>query len=282
MSKRSVASGTVSFGLVSIPVKFYLAAQAESVSFNMVTPKGNRVRQTLVDAITGEAIDYSQCSKGYEVTKDEFVTFTPDEVKALGDSSDASSIDIKEFIPVSHLDPTCVEKAYHLDAGKGGDKAYRLLVVALQETKRAAVAQWTSRGRQHLLIISAQDDHLVAFQMFYADEVRDFELDCATYSPSAAEVSMACRLVGALTTDGFDSTKYKDGYRERVEQAVEAKRSGTPQAPVSGQKAPVGNDLFAALAASLGEKPGQVSKDVLPSYDDIKKSNKKTKKSAAA
>lgn len=252
-SKRSVASGTVCFGLVSIPVKFYLAAQAQSVAFCMVTPKGNRVNQRLFDAITGDAVAYGECSKGYEVTKDDLVIFTSDELKALGETGD-SRIDIKEFVPVTDLDPTHVEKSYHLDAGKGGDRAYRLLTAAMEKQGRCAVAQWTSRGRQHLLIIASKDGHLVAYQMYYADEVRPFELDCAAYSPRDAEVDMACRLVDSLASASFDPSSYRDAYRDRVDAAVSAKRSGIPTPAASQPKAQV-DDLFAALQASLGGTP---------------------------
>lgn len=256
-SKRSVASGTVSFGLVSIPVKFYLTAQAQSVAFCMVTPKGNRVKQRLVDAVTGDAVEYGECSKGYEVTKDDLVVFSPEELKALGETGE-NRIDIKEFVPVADLDPTHVEKSYHLDAGKGGDRAYRLLTAALEKQGRCGVAQWTSRGRQHLLVLAAQDGHLVAYQMYYADEVRSFELDCATYMPAPQELDMACRLVDSLASPSFDPTSYRDAYRDRVDAAVTAKRTGAPAPAASQPKAPV-DDLFAALQASLGSAPAPAS-----------------------
>ena len=250
MSKRSVASGTVSFGLVSIPVKFYLTAQAKTVSFNMITPKGNRVKQKVVDSITGEDISYSSCSKGYEVSKDNFVILSKEELKALGED-DGGTIEILEFVPATSLKVVEVEKTYYLDSGKGGDRAYRLLVKALTKQEKCAVAQWTSRGRQHLVIIGVMQGALVAHQMFYADEMREFDLDCATYAPKDIEVDLACQLIDSLSTASYNPAKFTDTYRDRVNKAVAAKSAGMA-IPVSAEEnKPVVSDLFAALQASL-------------------------------
>lgn len=252
MSKRSVASATISFGLVSIPVKFYLTASAETVSFNMLTPAGNRVKQKIVDSVTGEAADYGNCLKGYEYAKGKFITFTKDELKALGETGDGGCMEIREFVPADMLNPTHVEKTYYLDAGKGGDKAYRLLVTAMKKQNKCAVAQWTSRGRQHLVVVGVQGEALVAYQMFYADEVRSFELDCATYAPRDVEVDMACKLIDALAVPSFDASKYRDAYRDRVAKAVAEKQSGHTVSSPEAQDAPPVGDLFAALQASFG------------------------------
>jgi DNA end-binding protein Ku len=256
MSKRSVASATISFGLVSIPVKFYLTAHAESVNFNMITPKGNRVKQKLVDSVTGEDIEYGACNKGYEFAKDQFVIFTKDELKALGES-DGGTMEIKEFVPCDDLQLIAVEKSYYLDAGKGGDKAYRLFVAALKKQGKCAVAQWTSRGRQHLVVIGAKGDALVVYQMFYADEMREFELDCAKFDPRDVEIDLACKLMETLSNDHFDSSKYKDSYRERVDAAVAKKQGGESVNAPSESNAPPVSDLFAALQASLGAQTGK-------------------------
>lgn len=285
MSKRSVASATISFGLVSIPVKFYLTANAESVNFNMITPKGNRVKQKLTDSVTGEEVEWGACVKGYEVSKDQFVIFTKEELKALGDN-DGGTMEIREFVPAEDLQLLAVEKSYYLDANKGGDKAYRLFVAALKKQGKCAVAQWTNRGRQHLVVIQAVKDALVVYQMFYADEMREFELDCAKFDPRDVEIDLACKLMDTLSSDHFDASKYKDTYRERVAKAVEAKQGGgSVNAPAESNSPPV-SDLFAALQASLGKQGVKVEstkvEEVAPPAPEPKPAKKtRTKKTAA-
>lgn len=252
MAKRSVASATISFGLVSIPVKFYLTASPESVHFNMITPSGNRVKQLLVDAVTGEEVDRSTCQKGYEYAKGQFVIFTPEELKSLGDN-DGGSMEIVEFIPVDSLNVLEIEKSHYLDVGKGGDKAYRLFVAALKKLGKLGVAQWTNRGRQHLVILGVQGECLVAHQMFYKSEVREFELDCAKYDPREIEVDMACKLIDALSTESYDSSKYKNTYVERVETAASAKCAGKVVNDVKEPTAKQNSDLFVMLQASLAK-----------------------------
>lgn len=248
MAKRSVAQATISFGLVAIPVKFYLSASAENINFNMITKDGNRVKQELVDAVTGATVDRASTQKGYEYAKGQYVIFTKDELKSLGEG-DSGSMEIVEFVPNS-LDLMHVEQTYYLDAGKGGDKAYRLLHAALKRQEKLAVAQWTNRGKQHLIVIGIKGDALVAHQMYYNTEVRDFELDCATYTPRDAEVDMACKLVEALSSETFDSSKYTNTFNEKVIKAAEAKKAGG-SVPVDEPEAEPVGDLFAALQASL-------------------------------
>ncbi len=191
----------------------------------MITQDGNRVEQVLRDKVTGKEVSRGECQHGYEFAKDQYVTFTSEELKAM-DEGDKGMMDIQEFVPVSTIDHTRIEKTYHLDSGKGGDRAYRLLVKTMAEMSVVAVAQWSSRGRQHLVTIVSREGHLVLNQMYYADEVRDFELDCATYSPKDAEIDIAKQLVSAKTSSHYDDSKYRDGYRDRVKDAVEAKKSG--------------------------------------------------------
>jgi Uncharacterized conserved protein len=276
MSKRCVASGTICFGLVSIPVKFYLPASADSVHFSMITSAGHRVNQELVDAITRERVERSQCLKGYEIAKGQYVTFTDEEIKAL-DEQDNGTLEIREFVPLHSVDVLHVEKSYWLDAAKGGDRAYRLLSLALVKRDCCAVAQWINRGRHHLVVIEARNGALVAHQMFYAHEVRQFELDAATYEPKDAELQMACQLIDAQRSDDYDSSKYIDSYRERVMKAVEKKQSGaSPVTPTEQQAHPV-MDLFAALQASL--KSGKAKVETLKTKE---KSNGKKKRGKVA
>ena len=251
MAKRSTASATISFGLVAIPVKFYLTSSSDNVGFNLLTKNKNRVKMKFVDEVTGEEILKDECTKIYEHTKGQYVQFTKEELEKFGDA-DGGVMDIKEFIPSGELDMLHVEKSYYLDSGKGGDRAYRLLVAALLKKNVLAVAQWTNRGRTHLMMVGVRGEGLIAYQMYYDAEVREFELDCATYNPKDVEVDMACRLIDTILIDKFDTTKYENEYNKRVLAAVEAKKEGKQTADVNEEPvAQPSGDLMAALMASV-------------------------------
>lgn len=250
---RSISSAILSFGLVSIPVKLYTAASAEGVKFSMITPAGNRVKQKYVDAVTGVEIQQGDCNKGYEYSKDQFVVFTKDEVKAL-EAEKSPSMEIKEFIPASAFDALMVENSYYLGADKGGDKGYMLLAQTMKKTGKVALARYNSRGKEHLIIVRPFQDGLVMHQMFYADEVRDFSEVTEKVAKLAfhdVEVEMAAKLVEALSTDAYEPEKYNDGFVARVKVAVDQKLSGetvTVAAPAAKSDL---IDLMAALKASL-------------------------------
>jgi DNA end-binding protein Ku len=252
---RSTNSATITFGLVSIPVKFYTAAASEAVSFKMLTPDGHTVKQKLTDAVTGAEVTHDQCDKGYEVAKDNFVRITKDELKALEVESESKTCDIVEFVPAPTVDLIAVEKSYYLGPDKGAEKGYALLSEAMANTNRMAVAQWNSRGKEHLVTIRAYKGGLVLHQMYYATEVRPFE-ECkptVTKPVSDAERNMAGKLVEALSVAAFDPSKYEDHYVARVKKAVDVKVSGgtfktaTSEAP----KGATVIDMASLLAASL-------------------------------
>jgi DNA end-binding protein Ku len=255
---KSIGSAVISFGLVSVPVKFYTACASEAVSFNMLTPKGNRVKQKLVDSVTGEEVTHADCDKGYEVAKDEFVRITKDELKALEAECESKAVEILEFVPQESVDLLHVEKSYYLGPDKGGEKGYLLLAETMAEMKRVAVAQWNARGKEHLVVLQSYRGGLVIHQMYYATEIRDFdEIKVATKAPiSDAEKSMARALLQTLTSDAFDQTKYKDHYVERVKKAIDDKVSGgviktaTVETPKGGGVV----DLAALLAKSLEQR----------------------------
>jgi DNA end-binding protein Ku len=251
MSARSILSGVITFGLVSVPVKVYTAASAENVSFNMLTPAGNRVKQSYTDAVTGDKIEQRDCNKGYEVAKDQYVVFTADEIKALEAERD-KIMDIKEFVDADSLDPAQVEKSYYLGPDKGGDKAYLLLSETMNAMGKVAVAQWAARGKEQLVIIRPYKGGLILHQMYYANEVRDFsEVPSGKLPVSDAERNMAGMLVSALSTGAFEPTKYEDGYVKRVQAAIERKTAGIPAPVVPSAPAPAVIDLLAALKASI-------------------------------
>lgn len=251
MSKRSVASATITFGLVSIPVKLYVTASPDNVNFNFITSEGNRVKQQLVDSVSGDVVERHSLKKGYEHTKNQYVFFDNDELRALEDG-DKGLMSITEFVDVNSFNIQRVEKSYYLDADKGGDRPYRLLVAALLERKKVAVAQWTNRGRQHLVVVKVEGAALVVHQLFYDTEMRDFELDCATYTPRDAEVDMACKFIDAMSSESFDTSKYTNTYNERILNAVQQKLSGES---ISIESVPQRTtlELFDALKKSLSE-----------------------------
>jgi DNA end-binding protein Ku len=265
---KSTGSATITFGLVSIPVKFYTACSSEAMSFNMLTPKGNRVRQKLVDGVTGEEVDRASCNSGYEVAKDEYVTITKDELKSLEAECESKCVEITEFVP--SFDPIYVEKTYYLGPDKGAEKGYLLLSEAMEKTGRVAVAQWNARGKEHLVTIAPYRGGLVLHQMYYATEVRPFdEIKCATKTPiSNAERNMAQKLLDSLATDAFDPSKYKDHYVERVRKAIEEKvNSGVIKTAGDSPAASAGAsilDLTAllekSLAANADKKGGKATK----------------------
>lgn len=253
MARRSVASGVVSFGLVSIPVKFYVAAQAKGVSFCQLTENGKRVKQCLKEEGTGREVSRGELKKGYEVSKGRYISFEPSEIKALEETSNGS-IEIKEFVPANTVDLLHVEKSYHLGPNKGGDKAYNLLSQAMKKTGKYAIAQWSNRGKQHLVVLRPYQDGIVIHQMFYADEVREFETDAAKTTASEAEVDMACMLIESNSKESYDVEQYSDSFRTKVEKAIEQRASGeeltiTPDAPSNDGC----GDIMAALIASLAK-----------------------------
>ncbi len=254
MAPRSIATGTISFGLVTIPVRLYPAAQtAATVSFNLLHAKdGSRLKQHYVCAKDGEKVEREDMVKGYEVSKDRYVTFTPAELKAL-DEIATQTIDIAEFVSASEVDPIYFDGAYHLGPDKGGAKAYRLLALALERAGKAALARYAARGKQYLVLIRARAGRLVLQQLHYADEVRSpDEIPLDEIELKEPEVQLALRLIEQTSTEGFHPERYEDAVKQRVLEAIERKVQGEQiqaAAPVEPQGQVI--DLVEALKASL-------------------------------
>ncbi len=257
MPARAVLSGTISFGLVSIPVKFFTAASSEQVSFNMLHKKcGGRLKMQFVcPTDNNEVVERSDTVKGYEYSKGQYVQFTEEELKAL-EAERGGTIEITEFVPVTSVDFVQVEKSYYLGPDKGGDKAYRLLGEAMTAKGRVAVGRWSARGKEQVVLVRPYGkDGLVIHQLYYSNEVRAFsEIDTgATFTFSDKEHELAEKLIEELGTDSFDAAKYTDSFSERVKGAVDQKVAGqeitiAPEAP----KAQI-IDLFEALKKSLAD-----------------------------
>ncbi len=260
MPAHAIASGTISFGLVSVPVKLYAATKSKSVSFNLLHAKDkSRLRQQYICATCGEVVERSAMLKGYEYAKEQYAVLTDDELRALEQKTE-QSIEIEEFVPISQVDPVYFEKAYLLGADKGGQKAYRLLCEAMHKAGRGAVAKFATRGKQQLVILRETQGGLMLHALFYADEVRDFaEIDRGeSVTPKPGEIELAIQLIEQLASPSFDPGKYQDEYRERVLEVIDQKVAGQEVvlAPTAAPRAQV-IDLMEALKASLAAKQRQ-------------------------
>jgi DNA end-binding protein Ku len=263
MPPHALGSATISFGLVSIPIKLYTAAGSKGVSFNMLHAKcGSRIRMNYVCPVCNETVERSATVKGYEFSKGQYVTVSEDELKAVeGEAS--RMIDIEEFVPLSKVDPIYFENTYYLGPDKGGEKAYRLLSDALGKTDRVALAKFVMRGKESLVLIRAAQDGLLLHTMYFADEVRNFdEIEKGTSAKIRDnELQLAVQLVEGLAADDFKPERYADEYRDRLldmlNRKVEGQEVVTP-APEPA-KAPV-IDLMEALRKSLAARPAEAKK----------------------
>jgi len=259
MPPHSIGSGTISFCLVSIPVRMFSATSSgASVSFNQLHAKcGSRIKQQLLCPVCNEVVERSALVKGYEFAKDQYVRFTEDELKALEEEV-TRTIDIAEFVPLEGVDPIYFDRTYYLGPDKGGEKAYRLLSQAMTKTNQVALAKFVMRGKESLVVIRPAQDGLMLHTMYFADEVRDFgEVEKGDASKiKDGELQLALRLIGELSSKTFQPEQYKDDYRLRVLDVVNAKIEGkeiTAAAPEAQRVQVI--DLMDALKQSL-EKRG--------------------------
>ena len=261
MAARPIATLTVSFGLVSIPVKLFSATEASrAISFNLLHKAcGSRLKQQYVCVKEEVIVPREDMVKGYEFEKDQYVQFTPEELKLLEEAG-THTADIAEFVPIESIDPVYFDKAYYLAPDKGGAKPYALLSKALRESKRCALGRWAARGKQYIVMIRpggvGNEDGLVMQQLLYAGEVRSIkELEIPNTEVKDAELKLAQQLIEQQASEKFDPTTYTDDVRARVEAAVQKKVEGQEITMVD---APEGGaeviDLMEALRASLDKK----------------------------
>jgi DNA end-binding protein Ku len=253
---------------VSVPINVYSSAESKaSVSFNMLHKKcnGRLKQQYICPKDNGEIVERSDTVKGYEFSKDQYVVFNPEELKALEEKA-TGAIDIIEFVPLSKVNREYVSKCYYLGPDKGGDRAYRLLAAALQESGKAALGQYAARGQQHLVLLRPQDGCLVMEQLHYADELRPTsEVPIPAGDVSDKELKLAMMLIEQTSNDEFEPQKYKDTVRERVMALIQQKIEGqdiTTAEPVAAGGDKI-IDLMEALKASLAKsKKVEVPEDI--------------------
>jgi len=257
MPARTIGSATISFGLVSVPVNLFSSSESSAaISFNMIHSKcGSRLKQQYVCAKEGTVVEKDEVSKGYEFSKDQYVLFTPEEIKAL-DEKATNTIDIAEFVPLAAVDRIYLEKLYYLGPGKGGERAYKLLVAALADTGRAALGQYSARGKQYLALVRPMGDLLVMEQLHYQGEIRSADdVPRPEVTLKDAELALARQLIEQGSVDEFRPQNFHDMVRERVLEAIQRKVDGqeiTAEATEAPQTKII--DLMDALKASLAKR----------------------------
>jgi len=257
MPPHSLGSGTISFGLVSIPVRLYTAASSGNVAFNQLHGVcGSRIRQQTFCPKCNRTVERAELVRGYEFAKDQYVRVADDELKALeGEAS--KIIDIAEFVPLADVDPIFFEKTYYLGPDKGGDKAYRLLADAMEKSGQVALATYVMRGKESLVLIRPAQHGLMLHTMYFADEVRDFgEIDKGDAAKlKEGELDLALQLINGLASDTFSPARYTDQYRHRVLELINKKVEGqeiTLAEPAAPRAQVI--DLMEALKESLAKR----------------------------
>lgn len=258
MSARPISSATISFGLVSIPVQLYSSSESsQKVRFNYLHQDcGSRLKQQYICAKEGVVVPRDDMVKGYEFAKDQYVTFTDEELKAL--EADAThAIEISEFVPVSQVDRTYIDRVYYLGPDKGGAKAYKLLGAAMERTGWAALAKYSARGKQYLVLVRPADDHLVMEQLHYANEIRDIEeVPSGEGELNDAELDLAVQLIEQIASEEFEPSRYEDEVGQRMVAAIEKKVQDGSEITAAPEAEPQAQviDLMEALKASLQEE----------------------------
>ena len=258
---RAIWSGAISFGLVNIPVKLYSAVSRKTVRFHQIdSESGGRVRQKRVGP-DGDEVAYEQIVKGYEIGPDRYVTITPEELESL-EPQKTRTIDIEDFVDLEDIDPMFYDHPYYLAPDTGAAKAYRLLVDAMEDSGKVAIARVVLRSKEHLVAIRPRSGVLALETMLFSDEVippdsLDELAGDGEVATSDRELKMAKQLIDSLTSE-FEPEKYRDEYRERVLELIERKAQGETvviEAPAEEPaKVP---DLMAALEASIASAKGQ-------------------------
>ena len=268
MPARALSTATISFGLVSIPVKLYSAAESKAaLAFNQIHKKdGARVKQQLISSRSGEVVPREEIVKGYEFAKDQYVLFEAEELKAL-EAAATHTIDITEFLKAEQVERRYLDKVYYLGTDKGGARAYKLLAQVLVDTGRVAIGKYAARGKQYLVMVRPMENGLVMEQLHYPDELRAFSevpVEDATVKP--AELKLATQLVEQAASDEFKPELYKDEVRERMLALIQRKVEGeditlAPTAEPEHKIIDIMEALKASLAAGNSRKPAQAAEE---------------------
>jgi DNA end-binding protein Ku len=255
MAARSIGTATVSFGLVSIPIKLYTSNESSGdISFNMLHQAcGSRLKQQYICTKDGEIVERDATIKGYEFAKGQYVTFSAEEIKAL-DAVATNTVALEEFVPASAVDPLYVEKTYYLGPDKGGERAYKLLAEAMLNTGLVGIASYSARGKQYIVQVRPYENGLVMHQLRYADEVKAWSEVPLPDMPEIkdAELNLAKQIIQQIAHETFSPDRYKDDVKVRMLELINKKVDG--QEITAAPEVPQGKviDLMEALKASLG------------------------------
>jgi len=256
MAARAIGTSTIAFGLVSLPVKIYSTGESgRKVSFNMIwKERGVRVRQQYIDPADGTVVPKEEIVKGYEFAKGQYVLFTKEELEVV-ETPKSDEIEIVSFVPQDTVGRLFFNKAYYLGPDKGGARAYRLLSAALKKTERVAIAKHATRGKQYVVMIRPHEEGLLMEQLYYSDEIRDFEqVPLEEGDVNEAELGLAVQLIDQAIAESFDPEQFKDEVREKTLELIQQKVDGQEitAAPAEESKTKI-IDLMAALKASIEE-----------------------------
>ena len=254
MALRPLRNATITFGLVSIPVRFYSATKSEDIHFNLLHEScGTRVNRKWWCPYHEKIVSSDELVRGFAVSKNKYVTFTDEEIETL-ETDDNRALDITEFVDLGQIDPVFYEKAYFLGPAPGGGKTYHLLATAMKDQNKVGVARWVAAGKEHVVLLRPFEDGLILHTMYYADEVRDFTaVDLERAPVKEKEVKLAEMLINELTEEKFDPLRYKDEYRERVMDRIRAKAQGKAIVAAEPEEEKTGEviDIMEALRRSL-------------------------------
>jgi DNA end-binding protein Ku len=255
-----MASLTIAFGLVAIPVKLYSATvSSERLRFHLLHAKdGSRLKQQYVCLEEQKVVEREEIVKGYEFAKDQYVMFTGEELRALEEAG-THSVEVSQFVPLAAVDPVYFERTYYLAPDQGGAKPFTLFATALRESGRCAVGRWASHGRDHVVILRPIGNALALHQLHFAPEVQSVAaLGVESAKVRDAELKLARQLIEQQSADSFDPAAFPDEVKARVEEAIQRKVEGRQVSVAEPRAAPGGNvvDLMSALKASLERGSG--------------------------
>jgi len=269
MAAHAIGSATISFGLVSVPIKMFSAGESSAaISFNWLHQKdGARLKQQYVCSKDGEKVENDDRVKGYEFSKGQYVVFTVDELKKLQmDDKSSNSMNITEFVDADTVDRMYMDRAYFLGPDKGGERAFGLLGEALKKTGKVAIGQWAARGKQYLIMIRPLEPGLVMEQLRYADEVRSIkDVPISKMDLKKSEIDLAVQLIQQQAGGEFQPEKYDDEVKKRILEQIERKVQGKEitEEPTEAPKTQI-IDLMEALKASLAKGKGSAGAERKP------------------
>jgi DNA end-binding protein Ku len=280
MALRPLRNATISFGLVSIPVRFFTATHSEDIHFNLLHEScGTRVNRKWWCPHHEKIVESDELIRAYAISKNKYVTFTDEEIETL-ESDDNRALEISEFLDLDQIDPVFFEKAYFLGPAPGGGKTYKLLSEAMKKENKVALARWVSANREHLVVLRPYEKGLILHTMYYADEVRDFDaIELESAKVTDKEVKLAEMLINELSEKEFKPLNYKDEYRERLMDRIRAKSHGKPIVSEEREEEKGGEviDIMEALRRSLQGGGGRA-----PARKSTAKASAKGKRTATA